>query len=185
MILSAAFRQPWDHLLAEPCTARFKIKESYLKHSIASTTTSTFHTVLQWRGANQHCCWWGKMDGTPTLVRDIHKGRLHWEEAGGYPNADIVREVAWIWYYGLVQNADKGGGGSNILKILWTSLMYGSIRDRLTGCLGILVFNLVHEEVLVITTLTSAWQKWEKTLFFVASGRYSMTNQEGIDVIAR
>ena len=27
-----------------------------------------------------------------------YKGRRHWQGGGGYPNADIVREVAWIKY---------------------------------------------------------------------------------------
>ena len=30
---------------------------------------------------------------------------------GGSPKADIVREVAWIYYYRSSQNADKGGEG--------------------------------------------------------------------------
>ena len=35
---------------------------------------------------------------------------------GGYPHADIVREVAWIYYYESGPNADKGGGGSKYQK---------------------------------------------------------------------
>ena len=33
------------------------------------------------------------------------------EEGGGYPNEDVVREVASILYYGCGQNADKGRRG--------------------------------------------------------------------------
>ena len=55
----------------------------------------------------------------------IHKGRPHREGEGGSPKADIVREVAWIYSYRSSQNADKGGRGSKIPKILRTSFMYG------------------------------------------------------------
>ena len=44
---------------------------------------------------------------------------------GGSPKADIVREVAWIYSYRSSQNADKGGRGSKIPKILRTSFMNG------------------------------------------------------------
>ena len=44
---------------------------------------------------------------------------------GVSPKADIVREVAWIYCYRSSQNADKGGRGSKIPKILRTSFMYG------------------------------------------------------------
>ena len=40
------------------------------------------------------------------------------------PKADIVREVAWIYYYRSRPNADKGEGSKNP-KILRTSFMYG------------------------------------------------------------
>ena len=42
---------------------------------------------------------------------------------GVSPKADIVREVAWIYFYRSSQNADKGGRGSKILNILRTSFM--------------------------------------------------------------
>ena len=37
---------------------------------------------------------------------------------GGSPNADVVREVAWIQHYVSGQNADEGGRGSKIPKIV-------------------------------------------------------------------
>ena len=54
-------------------------------------------------------------------IKDVRTGRGE----GGSPKADIVREVAWIYHYRSRQNADKGGGGSKIPKILRTSFMYG------------------------------------------------------------
>ena len=39
------------------------------------------------------------------------------------PKADIVREVAWIYYYRSSQNADKQGEGSKNPKMLCTSFM--------------------------------------------------------------
>ena len=48
-----------------------------------------------------------------------------WRGEGGSSKADIVREVAWIYSYRSSQNADKGGRGSKIPKILQTSFMYG------------------------------------------------------------
>ena len=44
---------------------------------------------------------------------------------GVCPKADIVREVACIYFYRSGQNADKGGRGSKNPKILRTSFMYG------------------------------------------------------------
>lgn len=49
----------------------------------------------------------------------IHKGRPH-REGEGKPKADIVREVAWIYYCRSSPNANKG-----IRKIVQTSFMYG------------------------------------------------------------
>ena len=40
---------------------------------------------------------------------------------------DVVREVALIYYYRSGQNADKGGRGSKVPKILRTSFMYGPL----------------------------------------------------------
>ena len=54
-------------------------------------------------------------------IKDVRTGRGE----GGSPKADIVREVAWIYSYRSNQNADKGGRGSKIPKILRTSFMYG------------------------------------------------------------
>ena len=34
----------------------------------------------------------------------------------GYQNADIVWEVAWIWFYKSSKKADKGGGGTKYRK---------------------------------------------------------------------
>ena len=39
-------------------------------------------------------------------IKDVRTER----GGGGSPKADIVREVAWIYYYRSGQNADKGGG---------------------------------------------------------------------------
>ena len=41
----------------------------------------------------------------------IHKGRPHRGGEGVGPKADIVREVAWIYFYRSSQDADKGGEG--------------------------------------------------------------------------
>ena len=54
-------------------------------------------------------------------IKDVRTGRGE----GGSPKADIVREVAWIYSYRSSQNADKGGRGSKIPKILRMSFMYG------------------------------------------------------------
>ena len=61
--------------------------------------------------------------GTPKgpFIKDVRtKGG-----GGVSPKADIVREVAWIYSYRCSKNADKGGRGSKIPKILRTSFMYG------------------------------------------------------------
>ena len=39
---------------------------------------------------------------------DILKWCLHWEGKGDYPNADVERKIAWIWYCEIGQNADEG-----------------------------------------------------------------------------
>ena len=41
----------------------------------------------------------------------IHKGRPDRGGRGVGPKADIVREVAWIYYITSIKNSDKGGGG--------------------------------------------------------------------------
>ena len=50
---------------------------------------------------------------------------------GVCPKADIVREVAWIYSYRSSQNADKGGRGSKILKILRTYLMDSPLHAKI------------------------------------------------------
>ena len=46
------------------------------------------------------------------------------------PKAEIVREVAWIYFYSSSQNSDKGGRWSKNPKILRKSFMYGPFRDQ-------------------------------------------------------
>ena len=52
----------------------------------------------------------------------MHKGRQHRGGRGVGPKADIVREVACIYYYRSIQNSGKGG--SKNPKILPMSFMY-------------------------------------------------------------
>ena len=61
------------------------------------------------------------------FVRGMYIWRLRWEGGGGTSKADVVREVAWILYYKSDPNADKGGRGSKILKILQTSYVHGPL----------------------------------------------------------
>ena len=49
---------------------------------------------------------------------------------GGHGKADIVREVAWIYYYRKDQIADKGGEGSKNPKILRTSYVHAPLKEN-------------------------------------------------------
>ena len=86
----------------------------------------TPHASKIWSWSRVHSCLFAprRTDRTtsvrPTLgpyIKDVRTGR------GGSPKADIVREVAWIYSHSSSQNAEKGGRGSKIPKILRTSFM--------------------------------------------------------------
>ena len=56
-----------------------------------------------------------------------HKGRPHRGGRGVGLKADIVREAAWIYYYGSIQNLDKGEGvqkPENFADVLYVWPLY-------------------------------------------------------------